>query len=110
MHDLSDGFALPGPRSLPRVIAGISSTDLQIRNDAGTTFLSITAGGLIGMQNSTTSLKTTLTNLQTLLNTFMSALAALPSSPVSGTALSVPAATAVTALGNVLTEIGALLQ
>jgi len=48
--------------------------------------------------------------LQTLLNTFMSALAALPSSPVSGTALSVPAATAVTALGNVLTEIGALLQ
>jgi hypothetical protein len=41
MHDLSDGFAIPGPRSQPHVIASISSTELQIRNDAGDTYLSI---------------------------------------------------------------------
>lgn len=47
MHDLSDGFAIPGPRSIPRVVPAISATDLQIRNDAGTTYISITAGGVI---------------------------------------------------------------
>ncbi len=35
MHDLSDGFAIPGPRSQPRVIPAISSTGVQLRNDAG---------------------------------------------------------------------------
>lgn len=47
MHDLSDGFCIPGPRSQPNVVDSISSTDLQIRNDAGTTFISITAAGKI---------------------------------------------------------------
>ncbi len=36
MHDLSDGFAIPGPRSLPNTVSDISTTDLQIRNDDGT--------------------------------------------------------------------------
>lgn len=49
MHDLSDGFALPGPRSQPRVIPAISATDAQIRNDAGTVFLAIGADGKIKM-------------------------------------------------------------
>lgn len=47
MHDLSDGFALPGPRSQPRVISNISSTGAQIRNDAGTSYVEISADGKI---------------------------------------------------------------
>lgn len=49
MHDLSDGFAIIGPRSQKRLVSGISSTDMQIRNDAGSTFLSIDAGGNINL-------------------------------------------------------------
>lgn len=47
MHDLSDGFAIPGPCSQPNVIPNISSTDAQLRNKAGTTYVSITADGKI---------------------------------------------------------------
>lgn len=47
MHDLSDGFAIPGPKSIPNVIGSISSTDAQIRNNAGTTYVSIKANGSI---------------------------------------------------------------
>lgn len=49
MHDLSDGFAIPGPRSVPRAVPGISSTALQIRNDAGTSYLEITPSGKINI-------------------------------------------------------------
>lgn len=47
MHDLSDGFAIPGPRSQPNVVPSISTTDLQIRNKAGTTFIGIGADGSV---------------------------------------------------------------
>jgi hypothetical protein len=47
MHDLSDGFVIPGPKSLPNVIGGISSSNAQLRNDAGTVFLEITPSGQI---------------------------------------------------------------
>lgn len=47
MHDLSDGFAIPGPKSQPNKISGISSTGAQIRNDAGTTYVEIAADGKI---------------------------------------------------------------
>ncbi len=47
MHDLSDGFAIPGPRSQPRVISGINATGIQIRNDAGTSYVEIAADGKI---------------------------------------------------------------
>ena len=39
MHDLSDGFAIPGPRSLPKALfytVPVSSTKAQLRNDSGT--------------------------------------------------------------------------
>jgi len=49
MHDLSDGFAILGPKSLPKVIGGISSTGVQIRNDAGTTYIELSADGKIKM-------------------------------------------------------------
>lgn len=41
MHDLSDGFALVGPYSQPKVISTISSTTTQLRSDDGTIFLEI---------------------------------------------------------------------
>lgn len=112
MHDLSDGFALPGVHSQPNVIEDISSTDLEIRNDAGDTLVSLTAGGKIGFENGTTSLKGVLTDLETLLNTFMGALAALSggAAPVTQVMLQVPAAAAVTSLAAVLVKIGALLK
>ena len=47
MHDLSDGFALPGPRSQPRKIADLSHTNVQLRNDAGTALLEITPAGVV---------------------------------------------------------------
>lgn len=50
MHDLSDGFAIPGPKSQPKKITGISSTALQIRNDAGTCYLEIAANGQLKLQ------------------------------------------------------------
>ena len=49
MHDLSDAFAIPGPRSQPRVVSGISSTNAQLRNDAGTVYLEITPSGSINL-------------------------------------------------------------
>ena len=52
MHDLSDGFCIPGPRSLPNVATGISATDCQIRNDAGSTYISITSDGKIKLVSS----------------------------------------------------------
>lgn len=47
MHDLSDGFAIPGPRSLPKVVGNISSTGAQLRNEDGTTYIEIAADGKI---------------------------------------------------------------
>jgi len=41
MHDLSDGFVLLGFRSVPRVLSGISSTDVQLRSDDGASFVGL---------------------------------------------------------------------
>lgn len=50
MHDLSDGFAIPGPRSKPKVITGGINTDnAQLRTDDGTCMLEITPDGKINM-------------------------------------------------------------
>lgn len=49
MHDLSDGFAIPGPRSQPRKISNISSTTVQLRNDAGSSFIEIGADGKVNI-------------------------------------------------------------
>lgn len=43
MHDLSDGFVLVGARSKPRALPSVSTTDVQLRSDDGTAFLSIDA-------------------------------------------------------------------
>lgn len=48
MHDLSDGFAIPGPRSLTKIPGGaISATGAQIRNDAGTSYVEIASNGKV---------------------------------------------------------------
>ena len=47
MHDLSDGFVIPGPCSLPNVIPNISPTDAQLRNKAGTAVIGIAPSGAI---------------------------------------------------------------
>ncbi|WP_257756651.1 Gp138 family membrane-puncturing spike protein [Burkholderia glumae] len=48
MHSLSDGFALLGFRSKPRVLANVSTTSAQLRSDDGTTYVDLnpTAGTL----------------------------------------------------------------
>ncbi len=41
MHDLSDGFALVGPRALKRPLSDVSITTTQLRSDDGATFIEI---------------------------------------------------------------------
>ena len=42
MHDLSDGFAIVGPRSLPRKLSGVSTNTSQWRNLAQTCYVELT--------------------------------------------------------------------
>jgi len=44
MHDLSDGFALLGFRSVPRALSAISTSATQLRSDDGATFVEVGAG------------------------------------------------------------------
>lgn len=110
MHDLSDGFAIPGPRSIPNVAENISSSKLQIRNDAGDVVFSL--GSKFGMKNSTTDLKTLLSELNSTLTTFMTVLASFGggTAPTTQAMLQSPAATAETSLGLVTAAITALLE
>jgi hypothetical protein len=62
IHDLSDAFALIGPRSQPRVLSSVSSTDVVLRNDSGTTSIAITASGDISIVTPT-NLNITAANL-----------------------------------------------
>ncbi|WP_257819830.1 Gp138 family membrane-puncturing spike protein [Burkholderia glumae] len=41
MHSLSDGFALLGFRSQPRVLTNVSTTSAQLRSDDGTTYVDL---------------------------------------------------------------------
>ncbi|WP_047236639.1 Gp138 family membrane-puncturing spike protein [Chromobacterium subtsugae] len=41
MHDLSDGFALPGPYSQAQKISGISLNSVQLRSADGSTFIDL---------------------------------------------------------------------
>lgn len=46
MHDLSDAFAIIGPRSQKRVIGSISASACQLRTDDGSIYLEISASGV----------------------------------------------------------------
>lgn len=41
MHDLSDGFAIVGVRSLPRKLSAVSTSAVQLRHEDGTTRIAI---------------------------------------------------------------------
>ncbi len=41
MHDLSDGFCIPGVRSVPNVPGSISTANVQLRSDDGQSFIEI---------------------------------------------------------------------
>ncbi|MDH4163333.1 MAG: Gp138 family membrane-puncturing spike protein [Nitrospirota bacterium] len=113
MHDLSDGFAIPGPSSQPKKIAAISTTEIQIRNDSGDTYLSIVkATKKFGMKNPTTDLKTIMTDLESALNTFATTLAGYGGggAPATQAQLQAPGAALQAALVPILTNIGALLK
>jgi hypothetical protein len=45
MHDLSDGVAFIGPRSMARSIPNLSADTAQFRSMDGTTYFEVTAGG-----------------------------------------------------------------
>lgn len=47
MHDLSDGFAILGIKSVPNVIPSISTTAAQLRNNAGTSYFEVSADGKV---------------------------------------------------------------
>lgn len=47
MHDLSDGFAIIGPKSQPNVVGSISDSSVQVRNDAGTAYVEIDSTGKV---------------------------------------------------------------
>jgi hypothetical protein len=49
MHDLSDGFAIPGPWSKPKVPSGISTTAVQLRTNDGTAKIELTADGKVNI-------------------------------------------------------------
>lgn len=44
MHDLSDGFCIPGISSVPNVIPNISATSAQLRDKAGDTLIDVKSG------------------------------------------------------------------
>ncbi len=41
MHDLSDGFVIVGPRSVPKVPGGISTSEVQLRSDDGNAYVAL---------------------------------------------------------------------
>jgi hypothetical protein len=100
MHDLSDAFAIPGPKSLPNVIPSISSSKFQARNKAGTVYFQI--GSKFAMKNATTNLKAVLDNLTTDLTTFSTGLTTIT--------LAAQASALAASLATLSTQIAALLE
>lgn len=45
MHDLSDGFAIIAPTSQAKKYSNVSSTNVQLRNETGNTYVEITPDG-----------------------------------------------------------------
>jgi hypothetical protein len=111
MHDLSDGFAIPGPYSIPNIPDGAFDTDrVQVRNEKGTVYIAV--GNKFAVVNSAGDLKTVLIALTNAVKGFMDTIAALtpPTTPVLNSVIQVPALAATTALTTVLTDIAALLE
>lgn len=52
MHDLSDAFALVGPRSQANLLGSVNTTDAELRNDAGTLKVALKADGSMALTSS----------------------------------------------------------
>lgn len=52
MHDMSDGFAIVGPRSRPRALAAASTTGVELRADGRDAFIRIDEAGDISITTS----------------------------------------------------------
>lgn len=50
LHDLSDGFAIPSPRSVPKAITNVSSTSVQLRNESGFSKVEIQPSGTVRIE------------------------------------------------------------
>lgn len=48
-HDLSDGIAIVGPRSVPRAIPNVSTSSLQIRTIDGSAYFELAPGGVVNI-------------------------------------------------------------
>lgn len=121
MHDLSDGFAILGPKSLPKVFPSVSATATQLRNLAGTSYIGVNAAGLIQCKSTTKNLKGVLdgmldllTSLETALTTFSSVAATDPIATVVAGAAATLAGTLATLTPQIaaykITDIGGLTQ
>jgi len=49
MHSLSDGFALVGTRSIPRLLGNISTSSVQLRSDDGSTYVELAGGQMVNV-------------------------------------------------------------
>lgn len=52
MHDMSDGFAIPGPKSRPRVIAGMHVDGVELRKDDRSAYVRIATSGDVFLETS----------------------------------------------------------
>ena len=49
MHDIADGMFIPGLRSQPRVITGVSTNSTQLRSDDGQVYVELAAGHVVNV-------------------------------------------------------------
>jgi hypothetical protein len=50
MHDLSDGFAIPGPTSQPKKLVNVNENNVQLRDTLGTTYFELRPAGIAGVK------------------------------------------------------------
>lgn len=91
MHDLSDGFAILAPTSQPKaaLLAGVSATDMEMRNEAGTTKIAVKASGDLKAQTPLGSFEVTAAGAVASLGLHISAFGspvAVDADPVDGAA------------------------
>lgn len=67
MHDLSDGFAFVGIRSIPRFLSNVSTSSTQLRSDDGSTLVDV-ASGVVTLTAMTVNINASTTNVSGELN------------------------------------------
>jgi len=63
MHDLSDGFAIPGPRSLATTTP-LSATNAQLTSDDGETYIELTPSGNVNVKATIFNVEATTINME----------------------------------------------